>query len=216
MASPRDLNGYGYFHARLGWTGFGLRANIVEKYVLFSAMLHVAVALERNRADPVVHLVVTLRRKFLGSCGYVREPWPRAKMDSGRVSTYSSFARRILQYRALVMGPRVCFCIQQGRKPVLVFFPMALQVSSSKSGWWVHIVPAKHRRQPPDWVAQGVTTFEFSRTLLSMRKRMRPSSRGPFSAIGWYLLPGPAYCGCFCYDGYFSGVLGTLIPAVLP
>ena len=28
---------------------------------------------------------------------------------------------------------------------------------------------------------------------------MRPSSRGPFSAIGWYLLPGPAHCGCFGY-----------------
>ena len=36
LKSPRDLNGYGYFHARLGWTVFGLRANIVEKYVLFS------------------------------------------------------------------------------------------------------------------------------------------------------------------------------------
>ena len=35
---------------------------------------------------------------------------------------------------------------------------------------------------------------------------MRPSSRGPFSAIGWYLLPGPAYCGCFGYAAYFSGV----------
>ena len=83
LRSPRDLNGYGYFHARLGWTGFGLRANIVEKYVLFSAMLHVAVALERNRADPVVHLVVTLRCKFLGSCGYVREPWRLVVMNAG-------------------------------------------------------------------------------------------------------------------------------------
>ena len=46
LKNPRDLNGYGYFHARLGWTGFGLRANIVEKYVLFRAVLHVAVALE--------------------------------------------------------------------------------------------------------------------------------------------------------------------------
>ena len=40
LRSPRDLNGYSYFHARLGWTGFGLRANIVEKYVLFRAVLH--------------------------------------------------------------------------------------------------------------------------------------------------------------------------------
>ena len=43
---------------------------------------------------------------------------------------------------------------------------------------------------------------------------MRPSSRGPFSVIGWYLLPGPAYCGCFGYVAYFSGVLCTLVPAV--
>ena len=144
-------------------------------------------------------------------------PRPRVKMDAGRVSTYSSFARSVWQHCAVVVGPRVCFCIQQGRKPVLVtFFPMVLQVSSSKSGWWVYIVPAKHRRQPPDWVAQGVTTFEFSRTLLSMRKRMRPSSRGPFSAIGWYLLPGPAYCGCFGYAAYFLVFLCTFIPAVLP
>ena len=43
---------------------------------------------------------------------------------------------------------------------------------------------------------------------------MRPSSRGPFSAICWYLLPGPAYCGCFGYAAYFTGVLCTFIPAV--
>ena len=83
LRSPRDLNGYGYFHACLGWTGFGLRANIVEKYVLFSAVLHVAVALERNRAGLVVHLVVTLCCKFLGSCGYVREPWRLVVMNAG-------------------------------------------------------------------------------------------------------------------------------------
>ena len=83
LRNPGDLNGYGYFHARLGWTGFGLRANIVEKYVLFSSVLHVAVALERNRADPVVHLVVTLCCKFLASCGYVREPWRLVVMNAG-------------------------------------------------------------------------------------------------------------------------------------
>ena len=56
------------------------------------------------------------------------EPWRRAKMDSGRVSTYSSFARSVWQHRALVMGPGVLICIQQGRKPVLV-----PQASSSMS-----------------------------------------------------------------------------------
>jgi len=45
---PRDFNGYGYFYARLYWTGFGLQANIVEEYVLLSALLHVAVALKRT------------------------------------------------------------------------------------------------------------------------------------------------------------------------
>ena len=38
----------------MGCTGFGIQTNIVENYVLFSAVLHVTVALERNRVDPVV------------------------------------------------------------------------------------------------------------------------------------------------------------------
>jgi hypothetical protein len=45
---PDDFNGYGYFYVRLYFTGFGLPANIVEEYVLISAMLHVAVALKRT------------------------------------------------------------------------------------------------------------------------------------------------------------------------
>jgi len=45
---PDDFNGYGYFYVRLYWTGFGLPANIVEEYVLLSALLHVLVALKRT------------------------------------------------------------------------------------------------------------------------------------------------------------------------
>merc|ERR1712048_1409651 len=45
---PDDFNGYGYFYVRLYPTGFGLPANIVEEYVLLSAILHVAVALKRT------------------------------------------------------------------------------------------------------------------------------------------------------------------------
>jgi len=45
---PDDFNGYGYFYVRLYWTGFGLPANIVEEYVLLSALLHVIVALKRT------------------------------------------------------------------------------------------------------------------------------------------------------------------------
>merc|ERR1712013_40031 len=45
---PDDFNGYGYFYVRLYWTGFGLPANIVEEYVLLSALLHVAVGLKRT------------------------------------------------------------------------------------------------------------------------------------------------------------------------
>ena len=37
---PDDLNGYGFLYMRLCWTGFGLQANIVEEYVLLSALLH--------------------------------------------------------------------------------------------------------------------------------------------------------------------------------
>jgi hypothetical protein len=45
---PDDFNGYGYFYVRLYWTGFGLPANIVEEYILLSAMLHVFVGLRRT------------------------------------------------------------------------------------------------------------------------------------------------------------------------
>jgi flavocytochrome c len=45
---PDDFNGYGYFYVRLYWTGFGLPANIVEEYVLLSALLHVLVAVKRT------------------------------------------------------------------------------------------------------------------------------------------------------------------------
>merc|ERR1711957_1072550 len=45
---PDDFNGYGYFYVRLYPTSFGLPANIVEEYVLLSAMLHVFVALKRT------------------------------------------------------------------------------------------------------------------------------------------------------------------------
>ena len=50
--------------------------------------------------------------------------------------------------------------------------------------------------------SQPTHPAQSSRTLLSVRKRMKPS-RGPFPAIGWYLFPGPAFCGCFGYASYF-------------
>jgi len=45
---PDDFNGYGYFYVRLYWTGFGLPANVVEEYILLSALLHVFVGLKRT------------------------------------------------------------------------------------------------------------------------------------------------------------------------
>jgi hypothetical protein len=45
---PDDFNGYGYFYVRLYWTGFGFSANIVEEYLLLSALLHVFVAMKRT------------------------------------------------------------------------------------------------------------------------------------------------------------------------
>merc|ERR1711907_537372 len=45
---PDDFNGYGYFYVRLYWTGFGLPANIVEEYILLSALLHVFRRLEED------------------------------------------------------------------------------------------------------------------------------------------------------------------------
>ena len=41
---PDDLNGNGYFYARLCWTGVGLQANID---VWLSALLHFSVGLKR-------------------------------------------------------------------------------------------------------------------------------------------------------------------------
>ena len=46
---PDDFNGYGYFHVRLYCTGLGFQANIVEEYVLLSALLHSTAGLKRTR-----------------------------------------------------------------------------------------------------------------------------------------------------------------------
>ena len=46
---PDDFNGYGYFHVRLYCTGLGFQANIVEEYVLLSALLHIFAGLKRTR-----------------------------------------------------------------------------------------------------------------------------------------------------------------------
>ena len=40
-----DFNVYGYFYVRLYWTGFGFQGNMVEEYVLSSALLHDSVGL---------------------------------------------------------------------------------------------------------------------------------------------------------------------------
>jgi hypothetical protein len=45
---PDDFNGYGYFYVRLYWTGFGFHANIVEEYILLSALMHITIALKRT------------------------------------------------------------------------------------------------------------------------------------------------------------------------
>ena len=48
IKGPGDFNVYGYFYVRLHWTGFGFQANLVEEYVLLSALLHDSVSLERT------------------------------------------------------------------------------------------------------------------------------------------------------------------------
>ena len=45
---PDDFDGYGYFYFRLYWTVLRFQANIVEKYVLLSALLHIFVGLKRT------------------------------------------------------------------------------------------------------------------------------------------------------------------------
>ena len=59
LLGSTDFNGYGYFYARLHWTGFGLQANIVEEYVLLSALLHVAAVAPRRTWDISLNYSVT-------------------------------------------------------------------------------------------------------------------------------------------------------------
>ena len=47
---PDVFNGYGYFYVRLYCTGLGFQANIVEEYVLLSALQHIFVGLKRCRS----------------------------------------------------------------------------------------------------------------------------------------------------------------------
>ena len=50
MHSRDDFNGYGYFYALLYCTCLGFQANIVEEYVLLSALQHIfAGRLKRTR-----------------------------------------------------------------------------------------------------------------------------------------------------------------------
>ena len=49
MHSRDDFNGYGYFFVRLFCTGLGFQANIVEEYVLLSALQHIFAGLKRTR-----------------------------------------------------------------------------------------------------------------------------------------------------------------------
>ena len=46
---PDDFNGYGYFVVRLYCTCLGFQANIVEEYVLLSALQHIFASLKRTR-----------------------------------------------------------------------------------------------------------------------------------------------------------------------
>ena len=46
---PDDFNGYGYFLVRVYCTCLGFQANIVEEYVLLSALQHIFAGLKRTR-----------------------------------------------------------------------------------------------------------------------------------------------------------------------
>ena len=54
---PDDTNGYGYFYVRLFCTGHGFQANIVEEYVLLSALLHISAGLKEDSRSEVVFLI---------------------------------------------------------------------------------------------------------------------------------------------------------------
>ena len=46
---PDNFNGYGYFYVRLYCARLGFQANIVEEYVLLSALQHISAGLKRTR-----------------------------------------------------------------------------------------------------------------------------------------------------------------------
>ena len=48
---PDVFNGYGYFFVRLYCTRLGFQANIVEEYVLLSALQHIFVGLKWTRVQ---------------------------------------------------------------------------------------------------------------------------------------------------------------------
>ena len=52
---PDDLNGNGYFYARLCWTGLGLQASIDEEYVVLCALLHIFAGLKRTSEQKLSH-----------------------------------------------------------------------------------------------------------------------------------------------------------------
>ena len=92
-------------YARLGWTGCGLRANNVEKYVLFIAVLHVAVALER--------LVLSYDRVFhvLRYSSRVCDPQGRGLLEAQVISLTT-------RVRTLVHGAWQSYVC---REPIMVF-----------------------------------------------------------------------------------------------
>ena len=87
MHSRNDLNGYGYFFVRLYCTGLGFQANIVQEYVLLSALQHIFAGLKSTRDQKLSSGLMSCQLIFAGLKG-TRDQ----KLSSGLMSCQLSFA----------------------------------------------------------------------------------------------------------------------------
>ena len=98
------------------------------------------------------------------------------------------------------MGPRVSYLHSAKSEACFGTASIKLDVKIVRFRF---VVPDKHRRQPPDWVAQGVTTFEF------YRKDHFLLSVGIHSMVQLSVVASVV-------PRILTGVLCTFIPAVPP
>jgi len=134
---PDDFNGYGYFYVRLYWTGFGLPANIVEEYILLSAMLHVIVGLKRTWDNNLQRGNLWNGRLSLAVSGVVLLCFMTVHLFQFRFGATLPFLLRpppYLIYFAGILQLQLFWTVDQDVKPVPVRDIFKLEVDRFVSG----------------------------------------------------------------------------------